>query len=638
MRKLRGMAVICLALIASVSFAQVPAADATSPYPGTITLAVDASAATTKLFHARLSIPVKPGENTLLYPKWIPGEHGPTGPVVDLTGLKFFANGQEIPWHRDDVEMYAIHVNVPAGVSTLEATLDYTSPVAEGIYTGGPTASDKLAIVSWNTLLLYPAGYDVHDITYQASLKVPEGWQIGTALPFGSQNGNTYDFKPSSLYTLVDSPVITGEYLRVLRLNTPQGTPPVEMDIASDSRAALQFLPGVEDHLKQLPMEAVALFGATHYRDYHFLLSLSNHVAHFGLEHHESNDSRIPEDSLSDDGDYKILGGVIPHEYVHSWNGKYRRPIGLATPDYEQPMKGNLLWVYEGLTEYLGDVLMARTGLWTTERYRDNLAEVAAAMDNRSGRTWRPLEDTAVSVQTLNDAPYAWTNWRRTVDYYDEGELIWLEVDMTIRNLTHGQKAFDDFAHLFYGQPSLAAGEAPTFKSYTFDDLVNGLNQIAPYDWRKFFDDRLSSTAPHAPLGGVEASGWKLIYTDKPSDVLRMRELERRYVNVSYSIGLIINRDGTIMDSLFFKPAFKAGITPGMKLIAVNGRKFDPDILRTAIREAKGSQQPIELLIQNADYFNTYKLDYHDGERYPMLQRNNNPDTLTDILRSHATH
>ena len=636
MRKFERMAVVGVALIASLAWAQVPSSDTTQPYPGTITLAVDASAATTKLFHAKETIPVKPGENTLLYPKWIPGEHGPTGPVVDLTGLKFFANGQPLEWRRDEVEMYAIHVNVPAGMNSIDATLDYTSPVREGIYTGGPTASDKLAVVSWNTLLLYPAGYDVHGITYQASLKVPDGWQIGTPLPLGTMNGSTYEFKPASLYTLVDSPVIMGEYLKVLKLNTPPTTPPVEMDIAADSRAALDFIPGVEDHLKQLPMEAVALFGATHYRDYHFLLSLSDHVAHFGLEHHESNDSRIPEDGLSKEGTYKVLGGVIPHEYVHSWNGKYRRPIGLATPDYEQPMKGDLLWVYEGLTEYLGDVLMARTGLWTPERYRDNLAEDAAELDNRPGRTWRPLEDTAVSVQTLNYAPTSWTNWRRTVDYYGEGELIWLEVDETIRQLTHGQKTFDDFAHLFYGQPSLPANEAPTFKSYTFEELVSALNQIAPYDWAKFFHDRLWSTAPHAPLGGVEASGWRLVYTDKPSDLFESEEQRRHSANMAYSIGLILAEDGTVEDSYFFKPAFQVGITPGMKIIAVNGRKYSGDLLRTAIREAKGSQQPIELLVQNADYFNTYKLDYHEGEKYPLLQRNGKPDTLADIIRAHA--
>jgi predicted metalloprotease with PDZ domain len=289
------------------------------------------------------------------------------------------------------------------------------------------------------------------------------------------------------------------------------------------------------------------------------------------------------------------------------------------------------------MTEYLGDVLMARTELWSPARYRDNLAFVAAELDNRSGRTWRPLADTSISVQTLNEAPTEWSNWRRGLDYYDEGELIWLEADITIRQLTKGQKSIDDFAHAFFGQPSLGPNEVPTFKSYTLDDVVNTLNQVAPYDWRKFLNDRLWSTSPRAPLGGVEASGWRLTYTDKPDETLRTKESIRQYVDVSFSIGLIVKEDGTIHDSFFFKPAAEAGITPGMKLIAVNGRKFEGHILRAAIREAKGTQQPIELLIQNADYFKTYKLDYHDGEKYPLLQRNEKPDTLTDIIRPHAT-
>jgi len=634
--RFRKTSLFFLLLISSSLFAQIPQTISPQPYPGTISITVDASAAQTKLFHAKLSIPVKPGPLVLMYPKWIPGEHGPTGPVVDLTGLKFTANGQSVPWRRDEIEMYAIHLNVPAGVSTLEASLDYTSPAEEGIYTSGATASDKLAIVNWNTLVLYPAGYNAEKITYQPSLKVPAGWQIGTALPGATQAGENWQFSPASLYTLVDSPVITGQYLKVLKLNNPPSTPAVEMDIAADSNAALQLTPGLEDHLKNLPQEAYALFGATHYRDYHFLLSLSDHVAHFGLEHHESNDSRVPERTLSSSDYFNVMSGVIPHEYVHSWNGKYRRPAGLDTQNYDQPMKGFLLWVYEGMTEYLGDMLMARTGMWTPERYRTNLADIAAQLDNRSGRTWRPLGDTSTSVQTLNDAPYAWSNWRRGLDYYEEGELIWLEADMTIRHLTNGQKSLDDFAHIFFGN-SLLPNQVPTFKPYTFDDVVNTLNQVAPYDWRKFLNDRIWSTNPHAPLGGVEASGWRLIYTDKPDDILRNREGIREYVDVSYSIGLMVHHDGTIIDSFFFKPAAEAGITPGMKLIAVNGRKFTPSVLREAIREAKGTQQAIELLIQNADYFKAYKLDYHEGEKYPLLQRNEKPDTLTEIIKPHAT-
>jgi predicted metalloprotease with PDZ domain len=631
-------AILVSLLFCSFAIAQVPTTVSDQPYSGEIAVAVDASAASSRLFHAKLTIPVKPGALTLLYPKWIPGEHGPTGPITDLTGLKISANGQPLAWRRDDIEMYAIHVNVPAGVNALDVALDYTSPVQEGIYTGGPTASDKLAVVSWNVLLLYPAGYRADKITYKASLKVPTGWQMGSPLPMAGQSGDTYEFKPASLYTLVDSPVITGANFKVLRLTGPSVSPVVQMDIAADSPDALRFPPETEQHLKNLPGEALALFGATHYRNYHFLFSLSNHVAHFGLEHHESNDTRVPERTMIDADYYRMMGGVIPHEYVHSWNGKFRRPAGLNTPDYEQPMKGEMLWVYEGMTEYLGDVLMARTGLWTPDRYRENLARLAGELDNRAGRTWRPLVDTAVSVQTLNYAPYAWSNWRRALDYYDEGELIWLEADMTIRQLTNGQKTFDDFTRAFYGQPSLGANEVPGPKPYTFDDVVNALNQVAPFDWRKFLVDRLTSTSPKAPLGGVEASGWRLIYTDQIPEGLRAKEELRKYTDVSFSIGLIIDeQDSTIEDSWFNKPAALVGITPGMKVIAINGRKYSPTILRTAIREAKGTQQSIELLVQNADFFKTYKLDYHDGEKYPLLQRNEKPDALTDVIRPHAT-
>jgi predicted metalloprotease with PDZ domain len=639
-RLLRSV-VVCLLLSALAAFAQLPQTMSQQPYPGIITVSVDASAAPTKLFHSKLTIPVKPGALTLLYPKWIPGEHGPTGPIIDLTGLKFSGNGQPIPWRRDDVEMYAIHLTVPDGVTTLEATLDYTSPAGAGIYTSGGTASDKLAVVSWNQLLLYPAGYRADQITCKADLKVPAGWQIGTALPMASGGGESFSFKPTSLYTLVDSPVITGANYRVLRLTPPGANPPVEMDMAGDSPASLRFSPELENHLRQIPAEALALFGGTHYRDYHFLFSMSDHVAHFGLEHHESNDTRVPERTMTDSEYYDSMSGVIPHEYVHSWNGKYRRPAGLNTPDYEEPMKGSLLWVYEGLTEYLGDVLMARSGMWTPDRYRQNLAIVAAELDNQSGRTWRPLLDTAVSVQTLNDAPKEWENWRRALDYYDEGELIWLEADMQIRQLTKGQKSFDDFAHAFYGQPSLGSSEVPGPKPYTFEDVVSTLNQVAPFDWAKFLNDRLTSTSPRAPLGGIENSGWRLVYTDQPPPVLKAHEATRQYVDVGYSLGLTLKsmsgEEGEIIDSYFGKPAANAGITPGMKVIAVNGRRYNEYVLHSAIKESKDTKEPIELLVQNSDYFKTYKLDYHDGERYPLLQRNEKPDTLSDIIKPHAS-
>ena len=608
-------------------------------FPGEITVAVDASEAPGRLFHSRLTIPVQPGPLTLFYPEWMPGEHGPTGPIVDLTGLKFVANGQPLQWRRDDVNMYAIHVDVPAGVSILEATLDYTSPIEQETgFSAGSTASAQLALVSWNWTLLYPAGYPADQITYRASLKLPSGWKYGTALPIALESGDTIQFKPASLYTLIDSPVISGHYFRLVRLTPPAATPSAEMDIAADSAAAIEMPPNLETSYKNLVAEATTLFGATHYRDYHFLYSLSDHVAHFGLEHHESDDSRTYERTLINYDQERLEAGLLPHEYVHSWNGKYRRPAGLTTPAYDTPMKGELLWVYEGLTNYLGEVLTARSGLLNPEQWREDLANSSAELDVESGRTWRPLIDTAVAAQILYDAPTSWSNWRRGVDYYDEGTMLWLWVDVVIRQQTHGAKSIDDFCKAFYGPPSLPLNQVPGPNPYTFDDVVNALNQVTPYDWRKFFNDILWTTAPHAPMGGIEGSGWHIVYTDVKPDGIRAHEEVHREIDAQFSLGLLLNEAGVVQDANLLMPAAKAGVLPGMQIIAINGRAFTGDALHDALSAGKTSKEPLELIVKNADYFRTVRVDYHGGERYPHLERNSQPDLLSDILKPHATH
>lgn len=628
--------VFCLPVAAQRARPATPAAKVSGP----ITIELDARQAPQEILHAKLSFPVTPGPLALLYPKWIPGEHGPTGPLLGLTGVKFSANGQPVPWRRDEVEMYEFHVDVPAGASSLEATLDYVEPVQGegGSYTAGGSATAKMAVLSWNQVLLYPAGVPIENLTYRASLQLPPGWKFGTPLPqYGEAQGDgTITFAPASLYTLVDSPIIAGEYYRAVPLS-PSGTPrPTELDMAADSAAALDMPEEVQNAYKRLVVEADTLFGAQHYRDYHFLFSLSDHVAHFGLEHHESNDSRVDERGIIDPDLRRREASLLPHEYVHSWNGKFRRPAGLATPDYEVPMRGDLLWVYEGLTEYLGDVLTARSGLWSDSDYRDSLAATAAEMAHVTGREWRNLQDTAVDVQTLNDAPFQWSNWRRGLDYYPEGELIWLDVDTTIRQLTHDRKSLDDFCKLFYGPPAYpdnAPNEVPHFKAYSFDDIVNALNQIAPNDWRKFLRDRLDYTGPNAPLGGIERSGWKLVYSDAPSSLMRSRE----GANLEYSIGLVLGRDGRVLDSNFARPAFQAGITPGMKVVAVNGRAYTAEVIHDALKAARNSSEPIQLLIENNDYFKTYAVNYHDGDRYPHLVREQGqPDVLSEIIKARA--
>ncbi|MGC1644499.1 MAG: M61 family peptidase [Candidatus Sulfotelmatobacter sp.] len=620
MKLSQALGAVCVAVLA------VSACAATPP---TVTISVDATTAPRKIFHASLTIPATAGDLTLYYPRWIPGEHAPDGPVIDLAGLKFSAAGKLLKWRRDLLDGFTLHVDVPPGVTEIAAELDFLSPATfEGGFSAGSSATDKLAIISWNQVLLYPKGFKSDDINYSASLRIPQGWKFGTPLPIASQSGNEIKFATVSLTTLVDSPVITGEFLKVVPLAQD---PVTEMDIAADSAAALEAPQETWDHYKSLVDQAQKLFGAHHYRDYHFLYTLSDHVAHFGLEHHESDDSRVDERALVDDISRKLSASLLPHEYVHSWNGKFRRPADLATPDYQTPMQDDLLWVYEGLTNYLGFVLTARSGLLTPDLDRDDLAMTASALDHLPGRQWRNLQDTADAAPQLYFSPRAWESWRRSTDFYNEDTLNWLWVDVIIRQQTKGAKSIDDFCHLFHGAPSTG----PALKTYTFDDVVNALNQVAPYDWRGFWTERLTNHGPGAPLGGIEGSGWKVVYDENPSEMMSSSAGAYHFVPAAFSIGLVLNDDGLISDTIEGEFAAKAGIGPGMKLVAVNGRRFSAEILRDAIKSAKTGTAPIELLVENTDYYKTYKIDYHGGEKYPHLVRDDSkPDLLTEILKA----
>jgi predicted metalloprotease with PDZ domain len=593
----------------------------------TVTISVDATNAPRKIFHATLRIPASAGDLTLYYPKWIPGEHAPSGPVTDLAGLKFFAGGKTLTWRRDLIDGFIIHVDVPAGVSEVSAELDFLSPATfEGGFSAGSSATAKMVVVSWNQVLLYPKGWKSDDINYSASLRLPQGWKYGTALPVTGTDGNDIHFSTVSLTTLVDSPVIAGEYMKVVSLSQ---NPLTEMDIAADSAAALDAPPEVWEHYKNLVDQAGKLFGAQHYRDYHFLYSLSDHVAHFGLEHHESDDSRVDERSMVDETARKQAAGLLPHEYVHSWNGKYRRPADLATPDYQVPMQTDLLWVYEGLTSYLGDMLTARSALLTPEQSRENLAIIAAELDYTPGRAWRNLQDTADAAPVLYFSSRAWESWRRGTDFYDEDVLNWLWVDTIIRQQSKDKKSLDDFCKLFHGAPS----SAPMVKPYTFDDVVNTLNQVVAYDWRGFLTERLTNHGPGAPLGGIEASGWKLVYDETQSEMMRAHE--ERSLDASFSIGLALNSDGGVIDTIEGLPAAKAGVGPGMKVAAVNGRRYSPEVLRDALKAGRNTQEPLHLLVEMDEYYKTFDLDYHGGERYPHLVRDESkPDLLTEIYKA----
>ena len=588
-------------------------------------LSVDATDAPRNILHATLVVPVSPGALTMVYPKWIPGNHRPTGPIQNFTGLHFKAGGKELEWQRDLEDMYAFHLQIPVGATELEASYDTVTYNRKS-----SLASSKVLDLLWNQVVLYPKGAATDAVRVTASLRLPEGWKFGTALKPTRQNGSSVDFQTVSLTTLVDSPVIAGAIYRQVQI-TPAGEPLTHVvDLVGESEEAIQITDKDIASLTQLVNETGKLFGARHYTSYRFLLILGDQTAHHGLEHHESSDNGAAEDMFSNPQSHDLEADLLPHEFVHSWNGKYRRPTGLTTPNYQEPMHGDLLWVYEGLTDYLGNILAARTGLRSPDQFHENLAYTAAMLDHRAGRTWRPLQDTATSVQNLFAAGPEWTNWRRSADYYPEGYLIWLEVDTLLRQKSNGQKSLNDFCRAFYGGES----GPPKVVPYNLDDVVAALNKVAPNDWAHLLRERLDSKSPQAPLGGITGGGWKLVYTTQKNTFMDAIEKSGDGIDLSFSLGLIATKEGEVRDVIPGSPAYAAGLAPGMKIIAVNGRKWSKDLVRAALQASLTNQKPIALLAENGEYYSTYPVDYHHGERYPHFVRvEGQPNLLDDIIK-----
>jgi predicted metalloprotease with PDZ domain len=628
-----GVAAVMVLTGATAAVAQVP-----------ITLNVDLRDAPQKILHATETIPVKSGPMELVFPKWIPGEHGPTGPIDDQAGFFIFAAGakgqpgERILWERDPLDMYTYHLTVPPGVTSLVVKNDFLATPNGGSFSAGGSTSARLAVLSWNTVVLYPyTGPEMKasDVMVTPSVTFPDGWKFGTALiPAGAPQGGTTAFKTVSLEQLIDSPVLTGKYFRELDL-APGVTPKHYLDLVADGPEDLEISQAHIDDFSNLVRETGALYQSRHYEAYHFLVTLSDQTLHFGLEHHQSSDDRIPPDTFISNSNFTLAGDLLPHEFTHSWNGKYRRPAGLATPNYQVPMVGDGLWVYEGLTEYLGDVLATRSGIWTPEQFRERLAEIAAKYNHRPGRTWRDLQDTARMAQVLYSVGGPYDNWRRGTDFYDEGELIWLDVDTTIRRLTGDKKSLNDFCAAFHG---LGGNTPPKVVPYTFDDVVASLNAVAPNDWAKFLRERLDTHAAPAPMGGIVNGGWKLVYSDKPTEWMKLEQERSESVDFWYSLGLEVAKSGTVGDVLVGGPAAKSGFGPGMKIVAVNGRAFDPDVLRAAVRDAKGTQKPMEFIVENTGFYSVLKMEYQGGEQYPDLERDKNtPDRLDAILAPMVT-
>lgn len=606
-------------LIATASFAQ----------KAPIQITADLSDAPRKIYHAEVDIPVTPGIVSLTTPEWIPGNHRPTGPVSDITGVVFTANGKTLQWRRDDHDMYQFHVTIPEGVTTLHAHLDciVTSRV-----------SQKLAVLEWEKLLLYPANTAVKDIPIQASVKVPKGWGIGTALTptdgYDPQHpsGGTTHYAATTVEQLEDSPVITGQFFHEFAL-APEVTPKHYIDVVSDQPQDSNLRPKLLSELNNLVRETGAAYSSRHYHVYHFLLTLSDVAGGEGLEHGQSSDNGVGEKGFSDDAHQLAEADLLAHEFTHSWNGKYRRPYNLYQDDFAKMQQGSLLWVYEGLTQYMGNVLAARSGLKSQAEYRDLLAMSAANLEYKPGRQWRPTEDTAVAASILRGGNPAWSNWRRGQDYYQEGELFWLDADTLIRKQTGNKKSLTDFFRIFLAK---GGNTGPLIVPYNRDELVTDLNQVLPYDWARFIHERIDTINPHADFEGIERGGYRLVFTEKPNSSERTMVAAggRRTsgINVWYSLGLRLNNEGTITDVRWGGPADRANLAPGQKILAVNSNVFSADALKAAIDEAKGKSEPIQLILQADTFVSTANLDYHNGERYPELQRvSGSPAYLDDI-------
>jgi predicted metalloprotease with PDZ domain len=596
-----------------------------------LSVRVDARNVTAKRVHTELTIAVKPGPLTLVYAQWIPGEHGPTGPISSMIGLEIKARGERLVWSRDPFDMFALRVTVPAGVDRLDVSLDSGLATEGGSFTAGPTSSAELAVISWNEFLLFPQGVDAGAVSVDASLLAPAGWSVVSALAAKAGGDGAYAFESSSLARLIDSPVQMGLHPKLFPLHgsAPGAEIQHQLSIMADSDEALKVPADFGEGYGRLVAESGALFGSRMYRHYTWLFTLSDHVAHFGLEHHESSDDRLDENALSEPDLRMETAGLLGHEYVHSWNGKYRRPAGLLSPDYQKPMDGSLLWVYEGMTEFWGEVLPTRAGLITPEYFRETIANAAGFFDTEPGARWKPMVDTAVGAQLLADTPAAWGSERRGADYYDAAIFLWLDVDAELRERSHGRLRLDDYVKRFY------AGDTgkPEVKPYVEQDIYDALAGVAPGDWRTLIHRHLDELDTGPLLGALERSGWRLAYTAEPNAAVATRERRRQATIRRWSIGFNLDKEAKIVDVVSDRAAALAGLSPGMTLVAVNGRKFTAKVLDAAISDAHVTHRPIALLVENADFLTTLPVEYYDGPRYPHLVRiEGRPDTLSNVI------
>ena len=616
-----------LAVLLATAFSAQAETISEQPYPGTIVLKVDASNFAQQIFRVRQTIPAKPGKLTLLYPQWVVANHGPSGALNQFAGLKASANGKPLDWKRDPLNVWAFAIDVPADATAVDVEFQYLSPIEAN--QGRTTFTADILGVQWQSLALYPAGYRSRNITVQPNLTVPPGWQFGSALETAARNGDEIAFKPLDLETLLDSPLFAGRYFRRVDLD-PGAKVPVHLNMVADSAEQLTATPEQIAPHRALIQQAYKLFDSKHYRHYDFLFAISDEFGGIGREHHESSENGVKLGYFTEWAKYEARRELLSHEFVHSWNGKFRRPAGQDVPNFNTPLDNSLLWVYEGQTQYWGAVLAARSGLIKPENTRDLLAASAARLDNVKGREWRAVQDTTYDPIVNARRPQVWNNWQRGEDYYQEGQLIWLDADTRIRDLSNGKRSLDDFARAFFGVDD----GARVAKYYTFDELVAALNAVQQYDWAQFLRSRVDSHGPGAPLDGLARAGWKLVYAEQQTPFLKAQEDLSKSANFQYSLGFSVGAEGKLEAFMWEGVGFKAGMSGGSTLLAVNGRAYKPEVLREAVTAAKDGKEPIQLLVKKGNLYQTYALDYHGGLKYPRLERiPGAPDRLEAILK-----
>jgi len=592
-------------------------------FPGTIVLNVDATDTQRGIFRVKETIPVADaGPMVLLFPKWLPGAHSPRGEIEKLAGLRITANGKPVPWTRDPVDVFAFHIDVPAGAKQLDLDFQFLSATAGN--QGRIVMTRTMLNLQWNSMSLYPAGYFTRRIPIQATARYPDGWKAASGLPSRAA-GSTYTYEKTNYEVLVDSPVFAGRYFREYPLS-----PRVDLNVFADKPEELEARPEQIDLHKALVTQAVKLYGAEHYDHYEILLAISDQIGGIGLEHHRSSENQVEPGYFLKWDDALIDRNLLPHEYNHSWIGKYRRGADSWTPDYRTPMRNSLLWAYEGQDQFWGYVLGARSGLFTHQQTLDALAGIAAALDNRPAREWRDLLDTTNDPQISQRRPRGWVSWQRSEDYYNEGMLIWLEVDAKLRDMSAGTKTIDDFGRAFAGMRDGDYGEL----TYTIEDIAGTLNGVIAYDWLSFLNERLTALTRRAPLGGLTGGGYKLIYTDTPTPWFKAREKATEQTDLSYSLGLAMGKGGAVAGVIWDSPAFDAGLDLGDEIVAVAGMAYSADRLKEAVTAATSAKEPIRLWVKSGDRFREVAIDYHGGLRYPRLEKTGTGEGGLDRLLS----